>query len=91
VPIVFGGTHELFLGRRIRMVVLPPTTARELADLAGDDPLPEPDSAAERETARGIVEALHARTADAVASAHLAAEPAPGTRKRWRWLTHAFR
>ena len=91
VPIVFGGTHELFLGRRIRMVVLPPTSARELADLAGDDPLPEPDSAAERETARRIVEALHARTADAVAEAHQAAEPELGTRKRWRWLTHAFR
>jgi 1-acyl-sn-glycerol-3-phosphate acyltransferase len=91
MPIVFGGTHELFLGRRIRMAVLPPTTARELAGLAGDDPLPEPDSAVERETARRIVEALHARMADAVASAHLAAEPAPGTRKRWRWLTHTFR
>src|SRR3990170_270619 len=91
VPIVFGGTHELFLGRRIRMVVLPPTTAPAPAGPAPHEPLPAPPPAAERETARGIVEALHARTADAVASAHLAAEPAPGTRKRWRWLTHAFR
>lgn len=91
VPIVFGGTHELFLGRRIRMVVLPPTTAREMAGLAGDDPLPEADSAAERETARRIVEVLHARTAEAVASTHLATEPPPGTRKRCRWLTHVLR
>jgi 1-acyl-sn-glycerol-3-phosphate acyltransferase len=91
VPIVFGGTHELFLGRRIRMVVLPPTTARELAGLAGDDPLPEPDSPGERDAARTMVEALHVRTVEAVAEAHRATEPPPGTRRHWSWLTHGFR
>jgi 1-acyl-sn-glycerol-3-phosphate acyltransferase len=90
VPIVLGGSHELYRGRRFRMHVLPPLTARELAGLPADATLPEPWTPAERDAAHRIVAELHARTAEPIAAAHLATEPAPGTTKRWRWLTTAW-
>jgi 1-acyl-sn-glycerol-3-phosphate acyltransferase len=90
VPLVLGGTHELYLGRRIRLVVLPPTDARELAGLPADTPLPEAWTAEERRLAHAIVATLHARTAPVVADAHRATEPPPGTRKRLLRLTRAF-
>jgi 1-acyl-sn-glycerol-3-phosphate acyltransferase len=91
VPLVLGGTHEIYLGRRIRMAVLAPVTARELAGLDDDRPLPEPGSTAELRLAHAIVECLALRLAPAVADAHVATEPPPGTRKRLRRLTTAFR
>jgi 1-acyl-sn-glycerol-3-phosphate acyltransferase len=90
VPIVLGGTHELYRRRRFRMEVLPATTARELGGLPPDSVLPAPWSPAERAAAHRIVATLHARTAAPIAAAHLATEPARGTRKRWRWLTTAW-
>lgn len=90
VPIVLGGTHELYRRRRFRMEILPATTAWELAGLPPDSALPPPWSPEERAAAHRIVTALHARTAAPVAAAHRATEPAPGTRKRWRWLTTAW-
>lgn len=91
VPIVFGGTHELFRGRRIRLHVLPAQTPRGLAGLAVEGPPLRPGSRAEREAAQAIVTALAEQTAGPVAEAHRATEPPPGARKRWLWLTHAFR
>jgi 1-acyl-sn-glycerol-3-phosphate acyltransferase len=87
VPIVFGGTHELYRGRRIRAQVLPPLLARDLAAEAslGGAVLDE------RDAARAVAALLGAMVADAVAAAHRATEPPPGAAKRWRWLTHAFR
>ena len=90
VPVVLGGTHDLFRGRRFRLEILPSTSARELGGLPPGAPLPEPWSRVERELAHRIVEAFHARTADAVRAAHEATEPPAGTRKRWRWLTTAW-
>ncbi len=87
VPIVFGGTHELYRGRRIQMRILPAVRA---ADLAAEASLSGAVTD-EREAAHAVAAALHALTVDAVADAHRATEPAPGIRKRWRWLTHAFR
>lgn len=87
VPIVFGGTHELYRGRRIRMQVLPAVRA---ADLAAEASLSGAVTD-EREAAHAVATALHALTAEAVAEAHRATEPPPGTARRWRWLTHAFR
>ena len=87
VPLVFGGTHELYRGRRIQLRVLPAVRA---ADLAAEASL----SGAvqdERDAAHAVAAALHALTAEAVAEAHRATEPPPGTVRRWRWLTHAFR
>ncbi len=90
VPIVLGGTHELYRGRRFLLEVLPPVTARELAGLAADAPLPAPWSSTERAMAHHIAKTLHALTAAPVAAAHEAAAAPPGTRKRWRWLQDAW-
>lgn len=90
VPLVLGGTHELYRGRRFRLQILPAMTARERAGLATDAPLPGPWTPAEREAAHRIVATFHARTVDAVADAHHATEPPVGSRKRWRWLTSAW-
>lgn len=81
VPIVFGGTHELYRGRRIQMRVLRPVRAEDLVP---------PGLTDERETAHAVAAALHALTAAEVADAFRATEPPPGTRKRWPWLTRAF-
>ena len=90
VPLVLGGTHELFRGRRIVLRVLAPLDARELAGLGPDDPVPAPWTAEERAAARRIVTALHERCATDVAEAFRSVEPAPGSRKRWLRLTHMW-
>jgi len=91
VPIVFGGSHELFRGRRIQMRILPPLIALDLLGPVAEQTPPAPGTSAERKAARAIAAGLHTRTAADVAAAQQAAEPPPGARKRWRWLTHAFR
>jgi 1-acyl-sn-glycerol-3-phosphate acyltransferase len=58
VPFAMAGTEELYLGKRMASRVLAPTTARELAGLAPDAPLPAPGSRAELELARAMSEAL---------------------------------
>ena len=90
VPIVLGGTHELYRGRRFRLEIMPAVTARELADIPFDAVLPEPWTSAERDAAHRIVAALHAGTADAIAEAHHLTELPQGSTKRWRWLTTAW-
>jgi 1-acyl-sn-glycerol-3-phosphate acyltransferase len=90
VPMVLGGSHELYRGRRFRLDILPPVTARELSGLAPDAPFPDPWSSAERALAHRIVTTLHERTASSIEAAHLATEPPAGTRKRWRWLQTAW-
>jgi 1-acyl-sn-glycerol-3-phosphate acyltransferase len=90
VPLVLGGAHELFLGRRIVLRVLPPMTARELAGVGPGESLPERESAFERDAAHRIVEALHALTAPVVVQTHEIAEPPAGARKRLRRLTTLF-
>ncbi len=78
VPVVLGGTHELYRGRRFRMDILPAVTARELASIPDGAPLPTPWTAEERRAARTIVDELHARLAEPVAAAHVASEPRRG-------------
>lgn len=90
VPIVLGGTHELYRSRRFRMQILPPMTGRELAGLAVDAPLPAPWSRTERDAAHRIVAKMHELTAEPIATAHEAVELPSGKRKRWRWLTTAW-
>ena len=74
VPLVLGGTHELFLGRRIVLRVLPPVTARELAgdaaDGSGEAWPPAADLIAERELAHAVTAALERRVATDVADCH---------------------
>jgi 1-acyl-sn-glycerol-3-phosphate acyltransferase len=91
VPVVIGGNHELFLGRRIVVRILPPVTSRAMADLDPDAPIPAAGSREERDAAHRIADGFRAHTAEAVSAAHLAAEPAPGTRKRGLRLTTLFR
>ena len=90
VPIVLGGTHDLYRGRRFRMDILSPVTWQDLADLAPGTDQPAAWSSAERRIAHRVTLAVHERTAAAVEAAHLAIEPGPTTRKRWRWLTTAW-
>lgn len=89
VPLVIGGGHELFLGRTLILSVLPPVTAGALAGQAPDAPMPGPGTPEERELAGAITHRLEALVAGPVADLHARAEPPPGTRKRWRWLTTA--
>jgi 1-acyl-sn-glycerol-3-phosphate acyltransferase len=90
VPLILGGTHELYLHRRFRLEVLEPVTWQDLAGLAQDAAPPEPWSSAERRLAHRVTLALHERTAGPVAAAHRATTLPPGRRKRWRWLTTAW-
>jgi 1-acyl-sn-glycerol-3-phosphate acyltransferase len=90
VPLVIGGGHELYLGRRIVLRVLAPLSARRLAGLAEDGELPPVDSPAERDAAHRMTAALHELTARDVAETHVAAEPGSTMRKRGRWLTGLF-
>ena len=89
VPLVLGGAHELYLGRTIILHVLEPVTARHLAGLAPDAPLPEPGTPEERQLAGVITHRLEALVTAPVAELLARSEPPPGTRKRWRWLTTA--
>jgi 1-acyl-sn-glycerol-3-phosphate acyltransferase len=90
VPMVFGGTHELFLRRRIVVRVLPAVDARVLAGLDAAAPLPPPESVEERNTAETVLAGLRALVEPVAAAAHLAAEPPPGTRKLLRGLTGPY-
>jgi 1-acyl-sn-glycerol-3-phosphate acyltransferase len=91
VPLVLGGNHELYLGRKIILRVLPPLDPRELAGLAPGAPLPAAGSPAERRAARALSEAFVARVGPALPEVHERAEPPPGTRKRGLRLTNLFR
>jgi 1-acyl-sn-glycerol-3-phosphate acyltransferase len=86
VPIVLGGTHELFLGRRIVVRILPPLDPVALAGPGG-----EPGSAEERAAVHRLLGVLATTVSGPVMESHLRAEPPAGTRKRWRFLTTAFR
>ena len=61
------------------MRVLPPVSALELAGVT--EP-PEPGTPEERDAVRRVLDGIAATVATAVAEAHDAAEPRPGTRKR---------
>lgn len=91
VPVVIGGNHELFIGRRIVVRILPPVAARDLAGLAPGAVAPHPGTDEERVAAHHVAEGFRAHAAESVAAAHLAAEPQPGTRKRGLRLTTLFR
>ncbi len=89
VPMVIGGTGELYRGRRVVLSVLPATTPQELAGLPAGARLPEPGSHEERTAARLVAEAFAERMAGPVAALHGEIERASARdRKRWRWLTH---
>ena len=72
VPVAFGGTDELYLGRRIEIRVLPPVA-------------PPPD--ARRTTIHEWTVSLRESVQSAATDAHERANAAVPVRKRWRWLT----
>jgi 1-acyl-sn-glycerol-3-phosphate acyltransferase len=90
VPLVLGGTHELYRRRRFRLEVLEPVTWQELVGVPRGEHAPEPWSSAERRIAHRMTLALQERTAAAVMAAHIATTTPPGLHRRWRWLTTAW-
>ncbi|MEK6721484.1 MAG: lysophospholipid acyltransferase family protein [Chloroflexota bacterium] len=90
VPLVLGGAHELYLGRRILLRVLPATSWRDLAGEPPDAPTPQPGSPDERDVARRVTLGLHALTIEAVAAACRDAERMAGNRRVWKGLTRLF-
>ena len=90
VPLILGGTDDLYRGRRFRLDILAPVTWQDLAGAPPGTSPPEPWSSDERRIAHRVTLALHERTVAAVAAAHIAVTPAPGVRKRWGWLTTAW-
>lgn len=88
VPMLLGGTSDLYRGRRLTLRVLPAITVHELADLPPGK-LPERDSPEERAAARRIAERLEELMTPLVAERYQrdVAESA-NDRRRWRWLNH---
>lgn len=91
VPVIFGGNHELYWGRRILMRVLPPLDPEVLAGLEPGAPAPEPGSSAERWAVHRLMAELAERVGPAVLDVHERSEPRAGTRKRGLFLTELFR
>ena len=91
VPVIVGGNHELYLGRRIALRVLPALDPFILAGLPAGGPAPAPGSREEQEAAHRLAEALREAAAGPVDDAWRSVEPPPGYRKRGLRLTHAFR
>ena len=91
VPMVIGGNHELYLGRRIAVRVLPALDPISLAGLRTGGPPPDPGSRDEREAAHRCAEAFRAAVAETVDETWRSVEPPAGHRKRGLRLTHLFR
>jgi 1-acyl-sn-glycerol-3-phosphate acyltransferase len=83
VPLAMAGTDELYLGRRMASRVLPSTSARALAGLDPDTPLPAPGSRDELELARRMSESLAAILGPVVEALQPWTVDPPG---RHRWL-----
>ena len=88
VPLAMAGTEELYLGRRMASQVLPVTSARALAGLAPDAPLPVEGSRDEFAVAHRMNEALAAILGPAVEALQpWTADPAAHPRRFRRRLT----
>ncbi len=90
VPLVIGGSEELYIGRRLLVAALAPVSALELAGLDPATGPPEPWSAEEREAVGRIEAALRVRCAPVVADAYRVTRDRPGTRRPGRRLTTLF-
>ena len=67
VPFAMAGTDELYVGRRMRSRILPPTTVAALLGPGWDGARPEPGTRAELDLARRLSTALEAVLGPAVA------------------------
>jgi 1-acyl-sn-glycerol-3-phosphate acyltransferase len=89
VPMIIAGTGVLYRRRRLVLRVLPPLSARQLADLPATEPMPPAGSRAERSAAHRVAVSFDALTAPLVAALHHELERgARSDRRRWIWLTH---
>jgi 1-acyl-sn-glycerol-3-phosphate acyltransferase len=90
VPFAMVGTEDLYLGKRMVSRILPATTARALAGLAPDAPLPEVGSREELDTAHRMSDALAGILGPVVEALHpLTLDPPEHPRrlrKRLTWL-----
>jgi 1-acyl-sn-glycerol-3-phosphate acyltransferase len=91
VPLVVGGNHEVYLGRRVILRVLPALDPLALAGLDSGATPPAPGSDEERHAVHRLLLGLAERVAADVAEVHARSEPPPGTKKRGRFLTTLFR
>ena len=80
VPVVFGGTDELFLRRRIIVRVLP--AIDPMTVLAAPGP--------PREAVGRLMALFEEAVQPAVAQAHAHAQPRAGSRRIWRWLSGPY-
>ena len=72
VPVIFGGTEELYLGRRIEVTVLPPVA---------------PPTGTSRRTITAWTAVFEASAQAMADQMHKRANAKPPRNKRWRWLT----
>jgi 1-acyl-sn-glycerol-3-phosphate acyltransferase len=90
VPLAVAGTEELYLGRRLASRVLPVTSARALAGLAPDVPLPDEGSRDELALAHRMSDALAGILGPAVEALYPWTIDPPGhprrLRRRLTWL-----
>jgi len=90
VPLAVAGTEELYVGRRMSTRVLAPTSARALAGLPPDAPLPAPGTREELTVARGMSERLAALLGPVVEDLHASTIDPPThprrLRRRLTWL-----
>ena len=92
VPLILGGTHELYLGRRIILRVLSPIDPVALAGIEPGAAPPKPGSPEERDAVHNLLRGLAEAVAESVRDTHERAEPPAGARKIGRRrLTSAFR
>lgn len=90
VPFALAGTEVLYIGKRMASQILPATSARALAGLAPDEPLPGPGSREELEAARRMGEALAGVLGPVVTALYSWTVDPPGRPRRFQrrltWL-----
>jgi 1-acyl-sn-glycerol-3-phosphate acyltransferase len=91
VPLVLGGNHEIYFGRRVILRALSALDPLELAGLPPGAALPDAGTDEERQAVHRLLAALAERVSPDVAEVRARSEPPPGTRKRGRFLTTLFR
>jgi 1-acyl-sn-glycerol-3-phosphate acyltransferase len=90
VPLAIAGTEELYLGRRMASRILAVTSARALAQLPAEAPLPEPGSREELALAKVMNASLASILDPVVRDLHAGTVDPPGhprrLRRRLTWL-----
>lgn len=88
VPVGVCGADELYRGKRMALRIGDAVT---IAELLGGEPTAEPGSRDELREARRLTRAMAERIDALVAEGHPGTVDAPGTPRRWTWLTRLMR